>query len=247
MEELNELIEMLNSGMDLALSAIAIAAYILQSLAVFTIAKRRCIKNPWMAWVPVVNVWILGSIADQYRYVTKREIKNNRKILLGLNIAMTVLGAFLVVMLVVLVYRFVIAAGGDLNDLIRAAENGNFRYFEPLLEEMLTPLLALIFLLLPFGAVATVFAVFYYITLYDVYKSCMPSRAKLFLLISIFGNFEVSGLEAVFLMICRNKDLGMPPRKPVVQPIVEVAPVIEMPVEKPVLNQEIPQQETVEE
>ena len=44
-----------------------IAAYVLTSLALYAIAERRGLKNAWMAWLPVLNLWILGSISDQYR------------------------------------------------------------------------------------------------------------------------------------------------------------------------------------
>lgn len=43
----------------LAFSAVT---YILQSLGLYTVAKRRGINNPWLAWLPIGNVWILGSI-----------------------------------------------------------------------------------------------------------------------------------------------------------------------------------------
>ena len=69
---------------------ISIAAYVLQSLGYYTIAQRRGIKHPWMAWVPLLNLWILGSISDQYRYVARGQIRNRRKVLLGVAIGMAV-------------------------------------------------------------------------------------------------------------------------------------------------------------
>ena len=222
-------------------SALAIAAYILSSLAIFTIAKRRCIKKPWMAWVPVVNVWIVGSIADQYCYVTKREVKNNRKVLLALSIAMTALCAALIVLICVLIFRLRITAGINLDGLIRAFQNGNFEFLVPYAEYMAVPILSLLFLLLAMSAVAVAYSVIYYMTLYDVYKSCIPNRSKMFLLLSICGNLAISGVEAVFLMICRNKDQGMPPRKADVAP-AEQLPLVptteEVPPEQPISDVE---------
>lgn len=241
MEKIQEMIELFNSGIDMTNSALAIAAYILSSLAIFTIAKRRCIKKPWMAWVPVVNVWIVGSIADQYRYVTKREVKNNRKVLLALSIAMTALCAALIVLICVLIFRLRITAGINLDGLIRAFQNGNFEFLVPYAEYMAVPILSLLFLLLAMSAVAVAYSVIYYMTLYDVYKSCIPNRSKMFLLLSIFGNLAISGVEAVFLMICRNKDQGMPPRKADVAP-AEQLPLVptteEVPPEQPISDVE---------
>ena len=70
----------------LIMMGFAVAVYVLQSLSIYTIAKRRGIQKPALAWVPVANVWLLGSISDQYRYVVKGEYKSKRKILLTLSI-----------------------------------------------------------------------------------------------------------------------------------------------------------------
>ena len=48
-------------------SGLAIVSYVLLAWGLFTIAKRRGINKPWLAWIPVVNVWMLGCISDQYR------------------------------------------------------------------------------------------------------------------------------------------------------------------------------------
>ena len=76
-EELLMLLPGLISGIPSGL--FGIAAYILTALAIYRISCRRGLNNPWLAWIPVVNCWILGSISDQYRYVAKGETKNKRK------------------------------------------------------------------------------------------------------------------------------------------------------------------------
>ena len=75
----------------LAVSGFGIAAYVLRSLGFYTIAKRRGINHPWMSWVPVLDLWVLGCISDQYRYVVKGQNAKKRKWLLGLNIALAVI------------------------------------------------------------------------------------------------------------------------------------------------------------
>ena len=69
-----------------------VAVYVLTALAVYTVAKRRGLSNPWLAWIPVADSWLLGSISDQYRYVVKGENRSKRKILLTLRILATVCG-----------------------------------------------------------------------------------------------------------------------------------------------------------
>ena len=58
---------------------LSVACYVLEALSLYTIAQRRGIRKPWLAWIPVVNVWIVGSISDQYQYVVNRRIQNRRK------------------------------------------------------------------------------------------------------------------------------------------------------------------------
>ena len=55
--------------------ALGIATYVLTALAFYTVAVRRGLKNAWLAWIPVADAWLVGSISDQYRYVAKGEIK----------------------------------------------------------------------------------------------------------------------------------------------------------------------------
>jgi hypothetical protein len=56
--------------------------------------------------------------------------------------------------------------------------------------------------------VSIVYAVFYYIALYDVYRSCKPDNATLFLVLTIL----LGVVYPFFLLSCRRMDLGMPPR-----------------------------------
>ena len=77
--------------------AVSVAVYVFQSLGMYTIAKRRGIRNPWLSWIPVGNMWILGSISDQYQYVVKGRVRKRRKLLLGLMIA--IIGLYFVMYL----------------------------------------------------------------------------------------------------------------------------------------------------
>jgi hypothetical protein len=64
----------------------SIAAYILTALAIYRISVRRGLNNPWLAWIPVINWWLLGSLSDQYQYIVKGQNTSRRKWLLGLSI-----------------------------------------------------------------------------------------------------------------------------------------------------------------
>ena len=40
---------------------IGIATYVLSALGLYTIAKRRGLNHPWLAWIPVASAWTVGS------------------------------------------------------------------------------------------------------------------------------------------------------------------------------------------
>ena len=44
---------------------LGIASYVLSAAAIYVISRRRGLHKPWLAWIPVVNVWLLGSQSDQ--------------------------------------------------------------------------------------------------------------------------------------------------------------------------------------
>lgn len=215
--------EIVYNGFSLVLG---IVAYILRSIGLYAIAKRRGIANPWLAWIPVAWVWVLGSISDQFRYVTKAQIKSRRKVLLALNIVCAVLSMLLIVLLVVnCVEAFEIISYGSE-------------------EEMLTLGLTMLFQMLGLCAVtfcvSIVFSVFYYIALYDLFTSVNPPYNVLFLVLGILFKATLP----FFIFFNRKLDGGMPPRCDVPQeplagyvipesvPVIP-APVVEEPVEEP--------------
>lgn len=194
-EEVLMLIPGLISGIPTGL--FSIAAYILTAIAIYTISRRRGLTNAWLAWIPVVNVWLLGSISDQYQYVVKGQDKSKRKWLLVLNI----LKAALLTMIVILA---VVTAGV---------------LFTNKPSELIGLGVAMLGLVLPLVAVMITLCVIRYIALYDVYRSLDPANAVLFLVLSILFN----PTEPFFLFFSREKDLGMPPRKQ--QPVYDQEPV----------------------
>ena len=190
-EELLMLLPGLISGVPSGL--FGIAAYILTALAIYRISCRRGLNNPWLAWIPVVNCWLLGSLSDQYQYVVKGENKSKRKWLIVLSILKSVLMTLVVILAVV-------TAGSLFAD-------------HP--SEVIGLVVALLGLVVPLAAVTIALCVIRYMALYDVYRSLDPANAVLYLVLSIL----FSPTEPFFLFFNREKDLGMPPRKR--QPVYE--------------------------
>ena len=185
-------------GMPMLLS---IASYVLTALALYTIARRRGLKNPWLAWIPVADCWLLGSLSDQYRYVVDGQHKSKRKILLIFRILTAVMWVSLIGLLIKLCFHAVGSVfWGAMSD---------GRIFQ-----ILHQALNLLVMCLPLIGISIAYAVFRYMALYDIYKSLDPANCVLFLVLSIL--FGVT--EPFFLFFSRNKDDGMPPRK---QPVVD--------------------------
>ena len=176
-------------------SLVSVAAYVFTALALYTIAQRREIKKAWLAWVPVLNVWILGSISDQYRYVVKGEVRNKRKVLLTISILHFLASAVAVIKLVIasfmVVYNYAPGVG---------------------LTEMLHQLLSSLVFFIPVAILGVVSLIFRIISLYDVYTSCDPANNVLYLVLSLIPGVN-SITQPLFLFLCRNQDGGMPPRR----------------------------------
>ena len=174
---------------------LGITSYVMGSLGVQAIAKRRGISHAWLAWIPVANAWVLGSISDQYQYVVNGRIRNKRKtltILTGLTVA-----ACIALYVIVIAQSISMAMSGE--TLSDSAAIG-------MVFGMMGGMFAI------FGlAIAT--AVFHYMALYDLYNSANPSSSVALLLVSIFLNIT----EPFIVFFNRKKDLGMPLRRDVPQ------------------------------
>ncbi len=137
--------------------AFSVVVYVLHSLGLYTIANRRGIHHGWLAWVPLGNIWILGSISDQYQYVAKGKVKNRRKIMLGLSI-----GVYAVYFLWLL-SAVASAIAGETMAAVAGMLGGMFVLM----------------------IVAVLLAVIEYIAYYDLFQSCQPNDSVLFLVLSI--------------------------------------------------------------
>lgn len=176
---------------------LGIVTYVLSSCALYTLAKRREIRHPWLAWVPVANVWIVGSLSDQYQYLVKGQNKSKRKVLLVLNILIMVLSLTILVLFGVMV--------------VGAAMSGGE---QDLLAGVMGPAMAMLGMCVPMLGISIAMMIIRYMAMYDLYRSMDPSNSVLFLVLSILINVT----EPFFLFFSRNKDDGMPPRK---EPVVD--------------------------
>ena len=180
-------------------SLLGLASYVFCALSLYTIAQRREIRNPWLAWIPVVNVWILGSISDQYRYVVKGEVKAKRKVLLVAAILNVILSLAVSVRAIAVVISTV-------SGLMQGASQ------ESMMRILFDGLGSSLLLSIPGMILSIVGLVFELMALYDVYTSCEPANNVLYLILSIIPGLSTI-TKPLFLFLSRDKDGGMPPRR----------------------------------
>lgn len=200
---------------------ISVAVYVFTALALYTIAKRRGIDHPWLAWIPFANTWLLGCISDQYRAVARGETTYRRRWLLFTEIACSVIAVLVVVLCFVMLMNMFSFSMGNLENLDHMSEAMEAE----LLSAIMGPAVGMVLLALVVIPVAIVNAVFSFIALHDIYKSCDPGNATLYLVLSIF----ISYVQPVFLFICRNKDGGMPVRVAPQPEYVPYQPIYDQP------------------
>ena len=186
------------AGGSLLSLAVCVTLYIFQALGLYTIAMRRGIKNPWLAWLPITNMWVLGSISDQYRYVFHGQIRNRRKVLIVLSIILAVMAVVLFVSWIAVAVNLILQIP-EIMTMTPQKVMGSFS----------ASLLGVAGIGIAMWALAVVAVVFRYVCVFDLYASCSPNNKVLFLILSIL--FPV--ILPVFLFACRNQDQGMPPRK----------------------------------
>lgn len=168
-------------GFNYVLKAFSVLSYLLMAWGLYGIAKRRGISNPWVAWIPVLQLWILGSISDHYQ----RQVHQHRRIMCWLLICLNVL---------------VSVADSMMSKTFWAAALEAFQT-----EDLLAIFEPFLIWLLALSVLSLILAVLRYFALYDLYKSCVPDKSLVFLLLSIFV-----GITQPFLVFfCRKKDLGL--------------------------------------
>ncbi len=152
---------------------ISLATYIMTSLSFYTISKKRNIKNPWLAWIPVASSWNIGTITDDIDY--DRGIKRKWRALL-LTLILITIAAAIVFTVIMIGMVIAIAASGAMyeGDIEASGFGGVFMGFFVALY-IGTFILAIASMLYEF---------IYCICLYKIYEAIVPKKAVKYLLLS---------------------------------------------------------------
>ena len=157
-----------------------LVGWVLSSVGLHKVAKRRGIRHAWLAWVPIGSEWVLGSVSDQYQHLINGKITSRRKILPILSLLAAVCG---------IVYM----AAGFITGMVADYESSPIGL---LMASMIPYLLTI--------GVGITMTVFFHISNYDFYRSCRPNSAVVFLVLGIV----LPVCRPFFYFACRNKDLG---------------------------------------
>ena len=169
--------------------AFSLVSYVLNAVGMYRIAKRRGIHHAWLAWIPVGNSWLLGSISDHYQYVAKKKITGRRKALLAMNLILIVRSG-VIVSGAFMIYSFTTGPADLMGSGI-----------------LLIGLLVVAYLAL-FGFSIAMLVVSF-IAYYDLFQSSKPNCAVLFLILGVVFNVTLP----FFVFACSGADKGRPERR----------------------------------
>ena len=179
--------------------AYAVVCYILGSKGLYAIAARRGIKNPWMAWIPIVSNWTLGCVSDQY---SQRKYGEDPKLRIKLLIFSIITQSSMIPLPILgnISVNFDLGDWGGPDGTMVGAQVPEAMKIVLIVFMVLIMILAMAALVL-----SIIQTVYQYKAYYNLYASCKPKFAVLFLVLSI-----VTPAGPFLTYACRNSDDGMP-------------------------------------
>ena len=165
--------------------ALSITMYLFQAIGLYKMGKRLNISAPALAFFPVVNLYVLGRVAQEP--VDGKKRLPFSWILLGINLGTSLLSSTYVVSTVRTLISFINHAEAvDIEDIL---DSFLYSYFT-------TSFISVI--------LSIAYSVFYYMAIYYLFKNFNPENAALFTVLSIFFGF----LTPFFIFASRNKPIG---------------------------------------
>lgn len=143
---------------------IGIADYIMSSIALFRIARKRGASLPGLAWVPVVNEWTFGSVVDDFESQKGSKRKFSIILLILALVTVVFLFAFMVALSILIGMSFA-------DDLLVGESVAIWTSFYATY--------------LPFVYIAIVYWVLKIICLHKIHENIYPEKSIKYLVISI--------------------------------------------------------------
>ena len=163
---------------------VLLPTYVLNALPLYSIANRRQLKHAWLAWIPIGSDYVLGLISDDYQLLALGNDKNRRIWLPALAGATVVLCLFAPIL-------------------------GVAWMFTTAVELTLTMWL----LMLAASVAGIAGGVLKWMATYDLFRSCEPKNAGLYLALSIGVRYVLpmaAIIREIMMLLVSGKDMGMP-------------------------------------
>ena len=189
----------------LLLAGIGLASYIMTAIALYKIADRRQIPNPWMSWLPFTRDWLIGSIVDDYD--GRNGIKRKWRV--------TLLTLSLISAIGILVTYVAMFAG----ILVLAFQ---YTVTEPPIGPTLAYILVFYIVLIIFVLLASAKSICQIICIYKIYESTVPKKAVKYLLFSML--IPLAG--PICLLRCKDKGYPYPEQQEFIS--YDVAEVVDI-------------------
>lgn len=168
--------------------AVGLVFYLLQAFGIYGMSKKLGLCKPWLCFVPIINTYSFGSVAESYKLKSGKKPAKLGIWLLVLNILQTLAIIALLVVFVLLFAGILGVAESEGLDVTTARAE---------LLEVIIPFVVVYFITF---AVSLTFKILRYVALWRIYDVFSKNTATLFLILSFL--FPV--LEPIFLVIIRN-------------------------------------------
>ena len=198
---------------------VALVSYVLHSIGLYSIAKRRGVPRPWLAWLPIGGSWILGSISDRYQFVHNQRFRNRKKLLACMELTTYILAGVIFFSFINLLFNTLtvqttnkIFTGQYIFDGSKYTPQYKYQsiIMQPRQDVILAAAQLVEILVLALDLVTLLFYIFRCIAYYDLFASCRPKNAAIFLVVGIL--FSVT--MPFFVFACRKHDLGLQGQTP---------------------------------
>lgn len=166
------------------------ALFILGGFAIYKMSQQIGLKHSWISFIPFVQCFCLGRIAE--RYIKKDGTKSTKfsLILLIFNILQFIFAIVFFVLLIISILSIIV----NIEDAVVNDIEITLSMFSSFI-----PVIVFYFVLIAF---AIIYKVFYYIALWRVFAIFDNSNATVYLILSIFS----SVLSPIFLFVIRNNN-----------------------------------------
>ncbi len=187
-------------GIYLFVIAIGLADYIIGSLSMMRIARKRGVSNSWLAWIPIASEWVFGSVVDDFD--SEKGSKRKFRVIL-LTLALVVLALAVLMMIVIIAQAIMLSFGNTiLTD-----------------EDEIVLGISLYTAILPLAFVSSAYEVLYIICLHKLHENIYPEKSVKYTVISF--------LVPLGRSICLLKNANRCEKKVIFEPdvpVVEASP-----------------------